>query len=120
MTPHDRAIEAGARALCLATFGDKTVHGDARCCQAGGTDGCCIQEVKPLAKACIDAALAAEGLVVVPKDATDQMAVAGGIDCEGIIFGGAGNYPTIFDAMKKIYGTMIANRPLAAAQNGGE
>lgn len=73
MTHPDRAIEAGARALCLATFGDKTVHGDARCCQAGGTDGCCIQEVKPLAKACIDAALAAEGLVLMPIEPTPSI-----------------------------------------------
>lgn len=115
MTHPDRAIEAAEEAA-FGEMDDRGLFKDV------GED--LFDEIKRDVTAAVIAAYeaqrAAEGLVVVPKDATDQMAVAGGIDCEGIIFGGAGNYPTIFDAMKKIYGTMIANRPLAAAQNGGE
>jgi hypothetical protein len=51
-------IDLGARALCLDIFGDRTTHGDARCCQAGGTDGCCLDEVSRHARACLTAALA--------------------------------------------------------------
>lgn len=36
-----------AKALCLVQFGDKATHGDARCCQAGGIDGCCLDSLLP-------------------------------------------------------------------------
>jgi hypothetical protein len=42
-------LNKAARALCLSQFSDPIVHGSARCCQAGGTDGCCIEAVLPQA-----------------------------------------------------------------------
>jgi hypothetical protein len=53
----DEMVELGAKALCLDIFGDKIIHGEARCCQAGGGDGCCIEEVRHHARACLAAAL---------------------------------------------------------------
>lgn len=43
----DAALHRAALALCLAQFGDEAVHGDARCCQVGGTDGCCVSSLMP-------------------------------------------------------------------------
>jgi hypothetical protein len=60
-----RAIEVGARALCAEQFGDEVIHGEARCCQLGGTGGCCVDELARQMKAVLTA-LAAEGMVVVP------------------------------------------------------
>jgi hypothetical protein len=51
-------IEPVARALCLAQFGDAEIHGDARCCQVGGTDGCCLLALRTQAMAAIDAVFA--------------------------------------------------------------
>lgn len=51
MTPE----EAVARALCLVQFGDSVIHGDARCCQVGGTDGCCLADLHEQAVAAIKA-----------------------------------------------------------------
>ena len=36
-------VLAVARALCLSQFGDTASHGEERCCQAGGTAGCCVE-----------------------------------------------------------------------------
>ena len=51
MTPE----EAVARALCAVQFGDPVIHGDARCCQVGGTDGCCLPDLHKQAVAAINA-----------------------------------------------------------------
>jgi hypothetical protein len=48
-------VERVARALCYSQLGSKKVHGDARCCQAGGTEGCCIKEMLDDARAAIAA-----------------------------------------------------------------
>jgi hypothetical protein len=37
MTATNEQIEAAARAICLVQFGSEFDHGEARCCQAGGT-----------------------------------------------------------------------------------
>jgi hypothetical protein len=51
----DMLIKA-ARALCLVQFGDESIHGDARCCQAGGSDGCCVDTLLLQANAIIEVA----------------------------------------------------------------
>jgi hypothetical protein len=73
---NQRALEAGARALCVEQFGNEVIHGDARCCQLGGTDGCCVESLMDQAAAVITAYeshLAAEGFVVVPAIPTQAM-----------------------------------------------
>lgn len=47
--------EKVARAICLAELGDEFAHGEARCCQAGGTEGCCSDSFNAAARAAIKA-----------------------------------------------------------------
>jgi hypothetical protein len=47
----DEIVHEVARALCSSMFG--TDHGTARCCQIGGTDGCCVTDLYENAKAAI-------------------------------------------------------------------
>lgn len=51
-----KKIEAAARAICLSMFGSAAVHGEARCCQIGGTEGCCLKTIIPMAKEALEAA----------------------------------------------------------------
>jgi hypothetical protein len=60
-----------------------------------------------LAQAALSAALAVDGVALVPKEPTDTMKVAGGMKVEDIIFGGEGNHETIFDAMKDVWTAML-------------
>jgi len=54
MTMEEKEAQV-ARAICSVYFGDVVTHGDARCCQRGGTDGCCYESLLPVARAAIDA-----------------------------------------------------------------
>jgi hypothetical protein len=56
----DAEVEAVAKAICLAGFGDEKTHGDGRCCQAGGSEGCCWESLKSSARAAIRAMNAAK------------------------------------------------------------
>ena len=47
-------VESVAKAICRKSFG--VDHGDARCCQIGGKDGCCLATILPVARAAIKAA----------------------------------------------------------------
>ena len=51
----DEQIDAAAKAICRTYFGDVVTHGDARCCQLGGMDGCCLEAMKPVAVAALEA-----------------------------------------------------------------
>lgn len=65
-------------------------------------------DLTSLARAALSAALAAmQDHVIVPKELSEERAVASGMQAKNIIFGGEGNFPTIFDAMKAIYQTMV-------------
>lgn len=59
------------------------------------------------ARSALTAALAVDGLALVPKEPTSAMKVAGGMKVEDIIFGGEGNHETIFDAMKDVWTAML-------------
>jgi hypothetical protein len=48
-------IEKVARAICKEQFGNEEVHGEYRCCQVGGTEGCCAKDLEKDAKAAIEA-----------------------------------------------------------------
>lgn len=48
-------VERVARALCRTQFASEIIHGDARCCQLGGIDGCCLPDLKEQAVAAIAA-----------------------------------------------------------------
>ena len=48
-------IERVAKAMCKTQFGDIEVHGEGRCCQTGGIDGCCVVELMGEARAAIEA-----------------------------------------------------------------
>lgn len=58
MTP---TVEKVARAICLSQYGNEAIHGVHRCCQVGGTAGCCAPDMAHEARAAIAAYL--EGLV---------------------------------------------------------
>ena len=55
MTTNEQ-IDLAARAICLVQFGSEFEHGNARCCQAGGTEGCCVDGLKVAASAALSAA----------------------------------------------------------------
>ena len=55
-------LEAAAKAICRNMFGDVAVHGDGRCCQLGGADGCCLKTMYPVARAALKAALALQDM----------------------------------------------------------
>lgn len=54
--PEQYEIDAAAKAICRVQFGSVEDHGDARCCQLGGTDGCCLPSLLPVAEAALVAA----------------------------------------------------------------
>lgn len=104
MTHPDRAIEAGAQQLVTLEFGrharleNLTVPMQARY----------RDDIKSILTA-----LAAEGLVVVPKEPSEAMIEAASN------FYAYGKWTAADDSIYGgIYAAMIANRPLAAAQNG--
>ena len=43
-----------AEAICLEQFGSEEYHGEARCCKAGGTEGCCATTYEATAQVVID------------------------------------------------------------------
>jgi hypothetical protein len=43
-----------AEAICLEQFGSEEYYGEARCCQVGGTEGCCAATYETTAQAVID------------------------------------------------------------------
>lgn len=45
------SIDVVAKAICLMQFGDDRIHGEARCCQVGGVDGCCVKSLRETAVA---------------------------------------------------------------------
>ena len=56
MTATKVQIEAAAKAMCLVQFGDEFWHGDSRCCQTGGTNGCCVETLNESAERALAAA----------------------------------------------------------------
>ena len=44
MSEHDKVMGILAMAICRSAYGDPFL-GDARCCLAGGADGCCADQV---------------------------------------------------------------------------
>lgn len=55
ITSVDPVTLAVARAICLTEFGDEEAYGPLRCCQVGGTEGCCLDTILPAARAAIAA-----------------------------------------------------------------
>jgi len=43
-----------AEAICLEQFGSEEYHGEARCCKAGGTEGCCAATYETTAQVVLD------------------------------------------------------------------
>ena len=43
-----------AEAICLEQFGSEEDYGEARCCQVGGTVGCCAATYETTAQAVLD------------------------------------------------------------------
>ena len=65
-------IEKVARAICKEQFRNEEVHGEYRCCQVGGTEGCCAKDLEKDAKAAIEAMR--EPTEAMIKSVTDQPA----------------------------------------------
>ena len=43
-----------AEAICLEQFGSEEDYGESRCCQVGGTDGCCAATYETTAQVVLD------------------------------------------------------------------
>ena len=70
--PEPHEIDAAAKAICLVQFGSEIDHGDARCCQVGGVDGCCMAALLPAAEAALVAAEQVRNAPVLVADAEQQ------------------------------------------------
>jgi hypothetical protein len=67
--------------------------------------------------ACISAYLEASGMVMVPREPTEEMELAGGFKCEGLMFEGDPDYTgVIFKDMGTVYKKMIAVAPSPFSQ----
>jgi hypothetical protein len=96
MTLSQRAVEAAARAIA-----------EARSRITGGTANQIPSDFIH-AEAAIEAALAVDGLCLVPKEPTEGMMAAGGKKAEDIFFRGEGSKTTTLDAMKDVWTAMIS------------
>ena len=65
-------------------------------------------DLKDVAERMLTAALAVDGLVLVPKEPTEGMMAAGGKKAEDIFFRGEGSKTTTLDAMKDVWTAMIS------------
>jgi hypothetical protein len=71
--------------------------------------------------AAISAYLEASGMVMVPREPTQDMELAGGLKCEGLMFEGDPDYTgVIFKDMGTVYKTMIAAFPSPFSQANTE
>ncbi|WP_425909006.1 hypothetical protein [Nitrobacter sp. TKz-YC02] len=93
-----RAVEAAARAIAetrgaIWTRRDHTVSANFD---------------HDAAIAALSAALAVDGLCLVPKEPTEGMMAAGGKKADDIFFRGDGRKTTTLDAMKDVWSAMVA------------
>jgi hypothetical protein len=72
-------------------------------------------DLKDVAERMLTAALAVDGVVLVPKEPTEGMMAAGGKKADDIFFRGEGRKTTTLDAMKDVWSAM-----LTAANDGEE